>query len=132
LLIRKKNLLREIYISIAITMVLYTALAIAVFGNREVDKVIEAKDFALAETAKPIFGAIGFTISSIAALFAISSSTDVVLYAATNISYQMAKEGQLPGFFAKAIRSTGEGLFVTVIMTALLIVFLNLLQIAAV
>lgn len=128
----KKNLSRAIYISIAITMLLYTALAIAVFGNLEVDKVIEAKDFALAETAKPIFGAIGFTIISIAALFAISSSINAVLYAATNISYQMAKEGQLPGFFAKAIGSTREGLFVTVIVTALLIVFLNLLQIAAV
>lgn len=58
----KKNLMKAIFTSFAITTVLYTALAIAVFGNLEVDKVIEAKDFALAETAKPIFGFIGFTI----------------------------------------------------------------------
>jgi sensor histidine kinase YesM len=44
----------------------------------------------------------------------------------------MAKEGHLPGFFAKAIESTRERLFVTVMVSALLIVFLNLLQIAAV
>jgi len=128
----EKNIVRAIFISIAITMVIYTALAVAVFGNLEVDQVIEAKDFALAEAAKPIFGAIGFTIISIAALFATSSSINAVLYAATNISYQMAKNGELPGFFAKPIGQTREGLLVTVILTALLIIFLNLLQIAAV
>ncbi len=128
----EKNLMKAIFIAIAITMVIYTALAIAVFGNLEVDKVIEAKDFALAEAAKPIFGAVGFTIISIAALFAISSSINAVLYAATNISYQMAKDGQLPKFFAKPIGNTREGLLVTVTITAILIIFLNLLQIAAV
>ena len=128
----EKNIMRAIFISIAITMVIYTALAIAVFGNLEVDKVIEAKDFALAEAAKPIFGIIGFTIISIAALFAISSSINAVLYAATNISYQMAKDGQLPGFFAKEIGNTREGLLVTVLLSAVLIIFLNLSQIAAV
>jgi len=128
----EKNLIKAIFISIAITMVIYSALAFAVFGNLEVDKVIEAKDFALAEAAKPIFGAIGFTIISIAALFAISSSINAVLYASTNISYQMAKDGQLPRFFAKKIGYTREGLFVTVLLTAVMIIFLNLLQIAAV
>ena len=128
----EKNLVRAIFISIGITMVIYTALAIAVFGNLEVDQVIQAKDFALAEAAKPIFGTIGFTIISIAALFAISSSINAVLYAATNISYQMAKDGQLPGFFAKPIGQTREGLIVTVLLTACLIIFLDLLQIAAV
>jgi amino acid transporter len=128
----KKNLIRAIFISIAITTVLYTALAVAVFGNLEVDKVIEAKDFALVEIAKPIFGSIGFTIIAVAALFATSSSINAVLYAATNISYQMAKYGQLPRFFAKPIGQTREGLVVTVVITALLIIFRNLLQIAAV
>ncbi|SDB88156.1 L-asparagine transporter [Williamwhitmania taraxaci] len=127
-----KNLMRAIFISIAITMVIYTALAIAIFGNLEVDKVIEAKEFALAEAAKPIFGIVGFTIISIAALFAISSSINAVLYAATNISFQMAKDGHLPIFFAKTIGNTRQGLLITVLITVLLIIFLNLLQIAAV
>lgn len=128
----EKNLVRAIFISIAITMVLYTALAVAVFGNLEVAQVVAAKDFALAEAAQPIFGAVGFTIISIAALFATSSSINAVLYAATNISYEMAKNGELPSFFAKPIGQTREGLVVTVFLTAVLIVFLNLLQIAAV
>ncbi|TXE13720.1 amino acid permease [Algoriphagus aquimarinus] len=128
----EKNLSRAIFISIGITMVIYTALAFAVFGNLEVDKVIEAKNYALAEASKPIFGALGFTIISITALFATSSSINAVLYATTNISYQMAKDGQLPGFFAKKLGYSREGLLVSLVITALLIIFLDLLQIAAV
>jgi hypothetical protein len=45
--------------------------------------------------------------------------------------YQMAKEGQLPDSLQKQLIYQ-RGLFVTVMVSALLIVFLNLLQIAAV
>lgn len=128
----EKNLMKAIFISIGITMVIYTALAFAVFGNLEVDKVIEAKDYALAEASKPLFGAIGFTIISITALFSTSSSINAVLYATTNISYQMAIEGEFPGFFAKQLRYSSVGLLVSLVLTGLLIVFLDLLQIAAV
>jgi len=128
----EKNLLKAILISIGITMVIYTALAFAVFGNLEVDKVIEAKDYALAEASKPVFGAIGFTIISVTALFSTSSSINAVLYATTNISYQMAIEGEFPGFFAKQLRYSSVGLLVSLVLTGLLIVFLDLLQIAAV
>jgi amino acid transporter len=128
----EKNLTRAIFISIGITMVIYTALAFAVFGNLEVDRVIEAKNYALAEASKPVFGAIGFTIISITALFATSSSINAVLYATTNISYQMAKDRQLPGFFAKPLGYSREGLLVSLVITGLLIIFLDLLEIAAV
>lgn len=103
-------------------MVIYSALAFAVFGNLEVDKVIEAKNYALAEALKPIFGALGFTIISITALFATSSSINAVLYATTNISYQLAKDGQLPGFFTKQLGYSREGLLVSLVITALLII----------
>lgn len=127
-----KTVPRAIFISILITMTIYTALSIAVFGNLEVNEVIQAKDYALAEAAKPAFGMAGFTIIAIAALFSTSSSINAVLYAANNITYQMVRNGELPGFFAKPIGKTREGLVVTVILTSLLILFLNILQIAAI
>jgi len=127
-----KTLPRAIFISILITMTIYTALSFAVFGNLSVNDVIQAKDYALAEAAKPAFGMAGFTIIAIAALFSTSSSINAVLYAANNITYQMARNGELPNFFAKPIGKTREGLVVTVILTSLLILFLNILQIAAI
>jgi len=128
----EKNLSRAIFISIGITMVIYTALAYSVYGNLEVDKVIEAKNYALAEASKPVLGAIGFTIISVTALFSTSSSINAVLYAATNISYQMARDGEFPRFFAKQFGYSKEGLLVSLVLTGLIIVFLDLLQIAAV
>jgi len=127
----EKNLLKAIFISIAITMLIYAALAFAVFGNLNVQEVIQAKDYALAEAAKPVFGMVGFTIISIAALFSTSSSINAVLYAATNITYQMAKNGELPKVFAKPMGYSREGLLISLILTTALILFLDLIQIAA-
>ena len=128
----EKTLPKAIFISIAITMVIYTSLAVAVFGNLGVDEVAKAKDYALAEAAQPVFGMLGFTIISITALFSTSSSINAVLYSAVNITYQMAKNGELPGFFAKPLGNSREGLLISLILTGVLILFLNLLQIAAV
>jgi len=127
-----KTLPKAIFISIAITLVIYTSLAVAVFGNLEVNEVINARDYALAEAAKPVFGMLGFTIISIAALFSTSSSINAVLYSAVNVTYQMAINGELPGFFAKPLGKSREGLLISLILTVALILFLNLLQIAAV
>ncbi|MCL5129291.1 APC family permease [Algibacter sp. L4_22] len=128
----EKNLMKAIFISIGITMVIYTTLAYAVFGNLEVDKVIEAKNYALAEASKPVFGNLGYTIISVTALFATASTINATLYAATKISYQMAKDGEFPSFFSKQIGNSRVGLLVSLLLTGLLIVFLDLLQIAAV
>jgi amino acid transporter len=79
------------------------------FSNRQRCKLILTIDFMyyhflgllelspfypFAETAKPILAQFGLVLSRLP--FAISSSFNAVLYAATNISYQMAKEGHLP------------------------------------
>ncbi|VAX04625.1 Uncharacterized amino acid permease, GabP family [hydrothermal vent metagenome] len=103
-----KTLPRAIMTSIGIVMVLYIAIALIVFGNLPVPDVLAAKDFALAEAAKPVFGAIGFTIVAIAALIATASSINANLYAVTNVTYQLAKNGQLPVAFGKPIKKAGR------------------------
>ena len=75
-----KTLPNAIFISIAVTMVIYTSLAVAVFGNLGVNEVVKAKDYALAEAAQPVFGMLGFTIISITALFSTSSSINAVIF----------------------------------------------------
>ena len=60
---------RAIMTAIGIVIILYVAIAVAVFGNMPAEKVIAAKDLALAVAAQPIFGETGFRIVAIAALF---------------------------------------------------------------
>jgi hypothetical protein len=77
-------------------LILYVTVALAVFGNLDVQQVIEAKDYALAEAARPVFGLVGFSIVAIAALVSTASSINANLYAVTNATYQLARKGNCP------------------------------------
>ncbi|WP_372965911.1 APC family permease [Marinobacter sp.] len=118
--------------AILLVMVLYVAIAFAVFGNLPVEKVIEAKDFALAEAALPIFGEVGFTIVAITALIATASSINANLYAVTNVTYQLAKEGELPAQFGKPIAHSREGLIISGLLIILLSLLFDLSEIASI
>ncbi|WP_199774079.1 APC family permease [Thiomicrorhabdus sp. Milos-T2] len=127
-----KTLPRSMMTAIVLVMVLYVAIAFAVFGNLPVDKVIEAKDVALAEAALPIFGQIGFTIVAITALIATASAINANLYAVTNVTYQLAKDGELPAPFGKPIGHSREGLIISGILVITFSLLFDLSEIAAI
>ncbi len=127
-----RTLPRAIMTAISLVMILYVTVSLAVFGNLTTDEVIAAKDFALAEAAKPIFGQTGFVIISLAALLATTSAINASLYAATNVTYQLARYGDLPALFGKPVAHSREGLVVSSVIIILLAVFLDLSQIAAI
>jgi amino acid transporter len=60
----KKNIGRSIIISLSICLVVYLLVGFAVAGNLSVSEIIESRDFALAEAARPAFGMWGtyFTV----------------------------------------------------------------------
>lgn len=127
-----KTLPRAITTSILIVMVLYVALAFAVFGNLPLAEVIKARDYALADAAKPVFGHAGFVVVALAALLATASAINASLYAVTNVTYQLAVYGQLPKRFGHSIGHSREGLVISSAIIMLLAVFLDLSQIAAI
>lgn len=126
----QKTLPRAMATSIFIVMVLYIVIAIVIFGTLPVADIIKAKDYAMAEAARPVFGSLGFTIVAITALIATASSINASLYAVTNITYQLAKDGHLPRAFSKPIAHSREGLLISGVLIILLTVFLNLGEIA--
>ncbi|MBN1389153.1 MAG: amino acid permease [Candidatus Thermoplasmatota archaeon] len=129
----KKNVPRAIFLSIAIVTVIYILVSVVVIGNLPLNEIISAKENALAEAARPSLGGFGFIILSIGALFSISSALNATLYGGANISYTLAKEGELPEFFERKVwfRST-EGLFIVGSLGLLLAIFLNIESIASV
>jgi len=127
-----KTLPRAMITSILLVMILYVAVAFAVFGNLPSEKVIAAKDFALAEAATPIFGQLGFVVVAIAALISTASSINANLYAVTNVTYQLAKNGELPSIFGKPIVHSREGLIISGILVIILSILFNLSEIAAI
>ncbi len=127
-----ETLPRAIMTAIALVMLLYVAISFAVFGNLPTEKIIAAKDFALAEAALPIFGQTGFTVVAITALVATASAINANLYAVTNVTYQLAKDGELPALFGEPIGHSREGLVISGLLIILLSLLFDLTEIAAI
>jgi amino acid transporter len=119
-------------LSILLVMFLYIAVTFAVFGNLPLSEIIKAQDYALAEAAKPVFGEMGFKIMAIAALISTASSINANLYAVTNITYQMAKNGELPEVYERNVWHSSEGLIVSTIILIIFVLFFDLNEIASV
>ncbi|ABE51091.1 Amino acid transporter domain protein [Methanococcoides burtonii DSM 6242] len=122
----RKTLPKALYLSVLIVICIYVLVSLAVIGNLSISEISTAKDYALAAAAKPFLGPIGFKIMAIAALLSTSSAINASLYGGANVSYLIAKEGELPGFFERKVwkRST-ESLFIT---SGLVILCTNLLN----
>ncbi len=126
------TMLKAMVYAILIVAVLYILTSIAVLGNLPLEKIIQTKDYALAEAAKPIFGEWGFKIMSVTALLATASAINATLYAVAEIGYTMAKDGNLPKIYEYHIHNSFEGLIVSAVIVSPLILFFNISQITTV
>jgi amino acid transporter len=121
------------YIALGVTTVLYVLISVGVFGSLTVEQVVEYGPTAVAEAARPALGQAGFTIMSIAALLATSSSVNATLYASNGFTGALAKVGQFPPVFGSGSQlGKHGGLVMTVVLTLVLVNFFNLSTIASV
>ena len=125
-------MMKAMFISIGLVMLLYIAVTFAVFGNLALPEIIKAQDYALAEAARPAFGQTGFSMMAVAALISTASSINANLYAVTNVTYQMAKNGELPEVYERNVWHSSEGLIVSMVIIVLLVLFFNMAEIAAI
>ena len=117
----EKTLPRAFYSSVIFVIILYILVAIVTVGNLPVDKIVAAKDYALAMAAKPFLGQFGFVLISIAALLSTTSAINATLYGSARLSYIIAKDGELPRFLEDNIWNKPlEGLLITSAATLLL------------
>ena len=127
----KKTLPRAFYTAVLFVMGLYIMVSIVTLGNLSVDKIVDSRDFALAESAKPFLGHIGFIIIAIAALLSTGSAINATLYGASRISYIIAKTGELPKQLERKIWNRPiEGLIITSVFTLLVANLFDLTSIA--
>jgi len=126
------TMMRAMIIAILLVGALYILTSVAVLGNLPLERVIATKDYALAEAAKPIFGEWGFKIMAATALLATASAINATLYAATEISYTMAKEGDLPKVYTYNVYNSFEGLIISGLLILPMILFLNLSEVTTI
>ncbi|MGD8918473.1 MAG: APC family permease, partial [Nitrosopumilaceae archaeon] len=129
----KKILPKAFYTCVLFVIGLYVMVSIVTVGNLSLDKIAESRDFALAESAKPFLGQVGFIAIAIAALLSTSSAINATLYGASKISYIIAKTGELPHNFERKIWNKPlEGLIITSLLTLVISNLFDLSSIAVI
>ena len=122
----KKNIPRAFGISVVFVILLYIAISVVTVGSLGFDEIGAAEDYVLAEAAKPKFGQVGFTIITIAALISTFSAINATLLGGSRVSFEIARDNELPEFFMKQFHGKPVGLAITTIVTLVIANTLNL------
>ncbi len=129
-----KNLPIALFLSVGIVMLIYVLATVVVVGNLSLSEIVNAKEYVLAEAARPLLGSLGFEIMAIAALFSTASAINATIYGPVNMVQETSKAKQLPYFFTKDFfgHQSGIALLITGGIVLLITNTLNLESIAEV
>jgi amino acid transporter len=122
---------RAFFIAVGTVIALYLVVAAVTVGSLTVDQIKQSSDFALAEAARPGLGSIGFSIVAASAVLATFSAINATLYGAARLSYEIAREGELPPALERDVWSEPVGLLVTAGVSLVLANTLNITEISA-
>ena len=92
----RRNIGRGIIIAIAISAVLYVAIAITVAGNLTLSEILAAQDFALAEAARPALGEAGVWFTVALAVIATASGVIASVFASSRMLAMLARMKEVP------------------------------------
>lgn len=130
---RQHPLPRAYYTAVGFVIGLYVLISLVTVGNLAVTKIVAAKDYALAEAARPFFGQPGFTLIAVAAMLSTASAINATLYGAARLSYCIARDGELPVVLERKVWGQPvEGLLITAGLTLFVANAFDLTSIATV
>ena len=121
----RKMLPRALYTSVILVIIIYLAVSLTVTGNLSDYEIERAKDYALAEAAKPFLGEFGFRLIAIAALFSTASAINATLFGSANVCYMIARDGELPVGLSRTDwkQATGGLLLTAALVVAVMLAF---------
>ncbi len=122
----EQNIPKAYYYSVGFVIVLYMVIAGVTVGSLPFDEIAKAKDYVLAEAAKPMLGQAGFTVITVAALLSTFSAINASLYGGSRVSYEIADDDELPHELTSQFWNQPIGLIITAVATLLLANTLNL------
>jgi amino acid transporter len=120
----RKLLPRALYLSVLIVIVIYLSVSLTVSGNLTDVEIEKARDYALAEAARPFLGEFGFRLVAVAALFSTASAINATLFGSANVCYMIARDGELPADLSRTAWKQATG---GLLLTAALVVVVTLL-----
>ena len=127
-----RNVGRAIVVSVGVCVVIYTLVAFAVGASLSLPEIIRAKDFSLAEAARPAFGAYGLWFTVALAIVATASGLIASVFAVSRMLAMLTDMELIPHrHFGMSGRIQKHTLVYTVVIACLLTVFFDLSRIAS-
>lgn len=127
-----KNVGRAIMVSLAICTVVYLLVCLAVGSTLSVSQIVEAKDYALAEAAKPALGNYGLWFTVAIAMIATASGLLASLFAVSRMLTMLTNMELIPhSHFGMPGPIQKHLLVYTAVIAGLLAVFFDLSRIAS-
>ncbi|MGR3766258.1 APC family permease [Rossellomorea sp. NS-SX7] len=128
----KKNVGRAITVSILISLVVYLLLAWAVSSNLSITEIIKAKDYSLAEAARPAFGDAGLWFTVIIAIIATITGIIASVFAVSRMLAMLTEMKLIPHkHFGMPGRIQKHTLVYTIVAAMILTIFFDLSRIAS-
>lgn len=128
----KKNVGRAIIISLAICLVVYLAVCFAVASSLTLDQLIAAKDYSLAEAARPAIGVYGTWFTVVIAMTATASGLLASIFAVSRMLAMLTEMKLIPhSHFGMPGDIQKHTLVYTVVIAAILAAMFDLSRIAS-
>lgn len=127
-----RNVGRAIVIAIAICLLLYMLVTLAVGGNLSIAEIVRARDYALAEAARPAFGNYGLWFTVVFAIIATVSGVIASVFAVSRMLAMLTEMKLVPhSHFGMPGSIQKHTLVYTIVLAMLLTIFFDLSRIAA-
>lgn len=127
-----KNIGRAIILSISICLVVYMLVAFAVGGNLSINEIVQAKDYVLAEAARPAFGQYGVWITVGFAIVATVSGVIASVFAVSRMLAMLTDMKLVPhSHFGMPGSIQQHTLVYTIVVAMFLTIFFDLSRIAS-
>ncbi len=127
-----KNVGRAIVISIGICVLIYLLVALAVGANLSISEIVAARDYALAEAARPAFGDLGLVFTVVFAIVATASGVVASVFAVSRMLAMVTEMELVPhSHFGMPGTIQKHTLVYTIVIAMVLTAFFDLGRIAA-
>lgn len=128
----KKNVGRAIMISLGICVVIYMLVAFGVGSTLTVEEIVKARDYSLAEAARPAFGDLGVWFTVAIAIVATASGLLASIFAVSRMLAMLTDMNIIPhSHFGMPGDIQRHTLVYTVVIAAVLAAFFDLGRIAS-
>ena len=128
-----KNVGRSIIISLIICTIVYFLVAIAVNANLTIPEIVKAKDYSLAEAARPAFGNFGLYFTVGIAIVATISGVIASIFAVSRMTAMLTEMKLIPqGHFGMSGSVQKHMLIYIVVIAITLTIFFDLSRIASI